>query len=63
MKDKFRFDQLEFGTRFYDEISNGEYVKISEHEAQIDDERFEYCNKHHLTLVHMFDPDEIVRIL
>lgn len=40
MQTEFQFEQLEFGTKFFDPISKGEYIKVSDDSAEMEDHRY-----------------------
>lgn len=54
------FEKLEFGTFFIDPITNREYIKISDDEAEVVDERFRNMSIYGITF--QFGLNEIVII-
>lgn len=54
------FEKLEFGTFFIDPITNREFIKISDDEAEVVDERFRNMSIYGITL--QFGLNEIVII-
>lgn len=43
------FEKLEFGTFFIDPVTNKEYIKVSDDEAEVVDERFRNMSVYGLT--------------
>ena len=54
------FEKLEFGTFFIDPITNREFIKISDDEAEVVDERFRNMSIYGITF--QFGLNEIVII-
>ena len=56
------FSKIEFGTRFYDPVTGGKYIKISEHLAEMDDERYDEIISFDMNPIDYFEDNEIITV-
>jgi hypothetical protein len=58
---EIEFGKIEFGTQFFDPLTEGRYIKISDNLAEMNDERYDEYITMDLNPIDYFDSNNIVR--